>query len=166
MRSVPRWNEMENQWLICLTDSPTAKWTGVQAIRSYFLAIMILLRHWDIYLRGGKFTFPTDHEPIRYLQTKAGLSGRQSRWWDVPQSYTYETQHVPGPRIQYLMHWAADPIKVLTFENSKWWNMIGSAESKLDTPTTFCIAHFSAHRVKTAVTFFVWSHILFKLGKW
>ena len=60
------------------------------------LAFMIALRVWDIYSRGRKFTFKTDHEPIRYLQSKAGLSGRQARWLDILQSYTYDTLHVPG----------------------------------------------------------------------
>ena len=47
------------------------------------LAFMIALHEWDIYLKGRKFTFKIDHEPIRYLQTEARLSGRQSRWLDV-----------------------------------------------------------------------------------
>ena len=75
-----------------LSDAERNWDTGDQEL----LAFMIALRHWDIYLRGRKFTFRTDHEPIRYLQTKARLSGRQARWLDVLQSYTYDTQHVPG----------------------------------------------------------------------
>ena len=75
-----------------LSDAESNWDTGDQEL----LAFMIALRHWDIYLRGRKFTFRTDHERIRYLQTKARLSGRQARWLDVLQSYTYDTQHVPG----------------------------------------------------------------------
>lgn len=53
------------------------KWdTGDQELYAFLLAI----REWSVYLRGRRFTFRTDHEPIRYLQTKARLSGRQARW--------------------------------------------------------------------------------------
>lgn len=57
---------------------------------------MIALREWSVYLRGRPFTFRTDHEPIRYLQTKARLSGRQHRWLDALQEYTYDVAHIPG----------------------------------------------------------------------
>lgn len=40
--------------------------------------------------------FETDHEPIRYLQTKSRLSGRQQRWLDEIQSYNFDVNHVPG----------------------------------------------------------------------
>ena len=75
-----------------LSDAEMNWATGDQEL----LAFMIALRVWDIYLRGRKFTFKTDHEPIRYLLGKARLSGRQARWPDILQSYTYDTLHVPG----------------------------------------------------------------------
>jgi len=77
-----------------LSDAETNWDTGDQEL----LAFMISLRHWDIYLRGRNFTFRTDHEPIRYLQSKARLSGRQARWLDVLQSYTYDTEHITGAK--------------------------------------------------------------------
>ena len=40
--------------------------------------------------------FRTDHEPIRYLQSKARLTGRQARWLDLLQSFNFEVQHVAG----------------------------------------------------------------------
>ncbi len=44
------------------------KWdTGDQEL----LAFKIALREWNVYLRGRQFILQTDHEPIRYLQTKA-----------------------------------------------------------------------------------------------
>ena len=70
-----------------------SRWdTGDQEL----LAFMIALREWDVYLRGRPFLFKTDHEPIRYLQTKTRLNGRQARWLDTLQSYSYDTVHVPG----------------------------------------------------------------------
>lgn len=70
-----------------------SKWdTGDQEL----LAFMIALREWDVYLRGRHFLFKTDHEPIRYLQSKSRLTGRQARWLDEIQSYSFDVEHVPG----------------------------------------------------------------------
>lgn len=60
---------------------------------------MIALREGDVYLRGRRFLFRTDHEPIRYLQTKAGLTGRQTRWLYELKYYSYTTQHIPGKNL-------------------------------------------------------------------
>ena len=75
-----------------LTDTEMRWDSGEQEL----FAIMIALREWDVYLKGRFFTFKKDHEPIRYLQSKSKLKGRQARWLDTLQSYTYETLHVPG----------------------------------------------------------------------
>ena len=60
------------------------------------LAFIIALREWGVYLRGRNFLLKTDHEPIRYLQTKARRTGRQARWLDQMQEHNYEVQHVAG----------------------------------------------------------------------
>ena len=60
------------------------------------LAFMIALREWRVYLHGRRFIFETDHEPLRYLQTKARLSGRQKRWLDELQEQNYDCFPVPG----------------------------------------------------------------------
>lgn len=57
---------------------------------------MLALQEWSVYLRGKKFVLRTDHELIRYLQTKTKLTGRQGRWLDTLQGHSYEVQHVPG----------------------------------------------------------------------
>ena len=77
-----------------LSDAEMNWATGDQEL----LAFIVSPRVWDIDLIGRKFTFKTDHEPIRYLQTRAGLSGRQARWLDILQSYTHDTKHVPGAK--------------------------------------------------------------------
>lgn len=41
------------------------------------LAFMNALCEWRVYLRGRHFILRTDHEPLRYLQSKARLTGRQ-----------------------------------------------------------------------------------------
>lgn len=70
-----------------------ARWdTGDQEL----LAFMIALREWSVYLRGCKFIFRTDHEPLRYLQSKSRLSGRQYRWIDTLQAHSYDVEQVPG----------------------------------------------------------------------
>ena len=45
-----------------------------------------------------KFVFKTDHEPIRYFQSKARLTGRQAQWLDELQSYSCGVEHVPGSK--------------------------------------------------------------------
>lgn len=75
-----RLNETEMRW--CCGDQE-------------LLAFMIALRDWKVYLKGRRFVFKTDHEPIRYLQSKDKLLGRQARWLDTIQSFTFETEHIP-----------------------------------------------------------------------
>lgn len=75
-----------------LSDTETGWDTGDQELYGFMLA----LREWDVYLRGRQFKFKTDHEPIRYLQSKIKLTGRQHRWLDELQQYTYEIEHIPG----------------------------------------------------------------------
>ena len=74
-----------------VTEAETRWCAGDQEL----LTFMIALPDWDVYLKGRKFTFRTDHEPIRYLQTKPKLPGRQSRWLDSLRSYTFQTRQIP-----------------------------------------------------------------------
>ena len=57
---------------------------------------MIALREWRVYLSGRKFRYETDHEPLRYLQTKSRLTGRQARWLDQFQEHSFEVSRVAG----------------------------------------------------------------------
>lgn len=75
-----------------LTDVETRWTTGDQEL----LAFIIALKEWSVYLRGRNFVFYTDHEPIRYLQTKPKLNGRQARWLDLLQEYDFDVKHIPG----------------------------------------------------------------------
>ncbi len=60
------------------------------------LAVIIALQHWDVYLRGSRFLLRTDHEPIRYLQSKQKLNCRQAGWLDLLQSYCLEVEQIAG----------------------------------------------------------------------
>lgn len=57
---------------------------------------MNALREWSVYVRGRHFIFRADHEPLRYLQSKAHLTGRKFRRMDTLQEFSYEVQHIPG----------------------------------------------------------------------
>lgn len=59
---------------------------------------MIDLLDLSTYLRSRKFIFRTNQEPIRYLQFKSRLTGRQFRWLDTLQEHDYELQYVPGAK--------------------------------------------------------------------
>lgn len=63
---------------------------------SELLAFLIALQKWDVYLKGFQFHLKTDHEPIRYLQSKPRLSLRQQRWLDLFQQYDFTISHLKG----------------------------------------------------------------------
>lgn len=75
-----------------LTEAENNWHTGDQEL----LAFLIALQKWDVYLRGVSFQLNTDHEPIRYLQTKPRLSPRQQRWLDIFQQYDFNISHLKG----------------------------------------------------------------------
>ena len=58
-----------------------------------------------MYPRDRSFIFRTDHEPIRYLQSKARLTGRQYRWLDILQEHSFDVEHIPG-----IQHMAPDAL--------------------------------------------------------
>lgn len=80
---------------ISLTDYQTLRQNGDTGDQE-LLALIIALRECIVYLRGRKFLFRTDHEPIRYLQTKTTLAGRQYRWLDILQEIVYDHEHISG----------------------------------------------------------------------
>ncbi len=75
-----------------LSDVETNLNTGDQELFSFTIA----LREWNLVLKGRSFIPRTDDEPIRYLQTKARLSGRQAQWLDELQSYSFQVKFVPS----------------------------------------------------------------------
>ncbi len=59
---------------------------------------------WRCYLDGTQFTIFSDHEPLRYLRSKASLLPRQVRWSQFLERFDYYWEYRPG-RIN-----AADPL--------------------------------------------------------
>lgn len=92
-----------------LSDTESRWDTGDQEL----LAAMIALREWAVYLRDTKFTLRTDHEPIRYLQSKAKLSGRQMHWLDELQSFDFKVEHISGSKNS-----AADALSRCVYNSS------------------------------------------------
>lgn len=52
-------------------------------------AVVHALKVWRCYLWGNRFTIKSDHEPLKYLQSKGTLSPRQARWSELLSAYDY-----------------------------------------------------------------------------
>ena len=61
---------------------------------------MEAVRHWRCYLEGSPH--PTkvlsDHQGLKWLNSKAELSGRQARWVESLSDIEYEVSYIPGPQ--------------------------------------------------------------------
>jgi len=68
------------------------------------LAVMHALNVWRCYLDGTQFVIFSDHEPLRYLRSKAILLPRQVRWSQFLERFDYTWEYRAG-RIN-----AADPL--------------------------------------------------------
>ena len=64
------------------------------------LAIVEAVRHWRCYLEGNPFPTKvlTDHQGLKWLNSKAELSGRQARWVESLSDLEYEVSYIPGPQ--------------------------------------------------------------------
>jgi hypothetical protein len=60
------------------------------------LAVLCALREWRCYLEGVKFIVHTDHQPLTFANTTAGMSRRQSRWVEELQRYTFTWKYKKG----------------------------------------------------------------------
>ncbi len=60
------------------------------------LAVLCALREWRCYLEGVSFTLYTDHQPLTFTNSKAGMSRRQIRWVEEFQRYTFEWRYKKG----------------------------------------------------------------------
>ena len=52
-------------------------------------AVVHALKIWRCYLWGSRFTINSDHEPLKYLQSKGALSARQARWSEFLSAFNY-----------------------------------------------------------------------------
>jgi len=58
-------------------------------------AFVHCLKKWRWYLDAQPFTVYTDNYSTSFIKTQGTLSGRQARWLDVLQSYSYTIKHLP-----------------------------------------------------------------------
>jgi RNase H-like domain found in reverse transcriptase/Integrase zinc binding domain/Chromo (CHRromatin Organisation MOdifier) domain/Integrase core domain len=52
-------------------------------------AVVHALKIWRCYLWGSRFTIYSDHEPLKYLHTKATLTARQARWCEFLSGFDF-----------------------------------------------------------------------------
>ena len=62
------------------------------------LGLVYALRRWRCYLEGREFIVETDHDALRFLQTKRpeDVNRRQARWLEMLGSYNFKVIHKPG----------------------------------------------------------------------
>jgi transposase InsO family protein len=82
----------------------TAAQQNYHTTEKELLAVIHALTVWRCYLDGARFTVISDHEPLKYLRSKAALAPRQVRWSQFLERFDYDWQYRPG-RIN-----AADPL--------------------------------------------------------
>jgi hypothetical protein len=76
--------------------------TFIPAERNYpvgereLCAVVHALKIWRCYLWGNRFTIKSDHEPLKYLQSKGTLSPRQARWSEFLSAYDYVWMYKKG----------------------------------------------------------------------
>jgi hypothetical protein len=54
------------------------------------------MKVWRCYLLGQPFVWWTDHDNLRYWETKAELSQRMIRWLAALAEYDFKVEHIPG----------------------------------------------------------------------
>ncbi|CAI5473038.1 unnamed protein product [Closterium sp. Yama58-4] len=66
------------------------------------LAAVWAVKHFRVYLQGREFTLITDHQPLQWLMTHQGLTGRNARWAVTLQEYDFKIRHRPGKTLQHV----------------------------------------------------------------
>ena len=51
---------------------------------------------------GRKVNVVTDHKGLEYFKTQPNLLPRQTRWWQYPSHFNYDTIHVDGTPNQVV----------------------------------------------------------------
>ncbi|CAI7841273.1 unnamed protein product [Closterium sp. NIES-53] len=73
------------------------------------LAAVWAVGHFRVYLQGGEFTLVTDHQPLTWLMTMPGLTGRNARWAMKLQEYDFKIKHRPGKTLQHVDDLSRNP---------------------------------------------------------
>ncbi|CAI7840424.1 unnamed protein product [Closterium sp. NIES-53] len=66
------------------------------------LAAVRAVGHFRVYLQGREFTLVTDHQPLQWLMTHQGHTGRNARWAVKRQEYDFKIRHRPGKTLQHV----------------------------------------------------------------
>ena len=59
-------------------------------------ALVLAVRKWHPYLFGNRFTFRSDHNPLKNIRSKKDPRGKIANWLMELEEYDYEIEHIPG----------------------------------------------------------------------
>ena len=59
-------------------------------------ALVLAVRKWHPYLYGNRFTFRSDHNPLKNIRNKKDPRGKIANWLMELEEYDYVIQHIPG----------------------------------------------------------------------
>ena len=59
-------------------------------------ALVLAVRKWHMYLFGNKFTFRSDHDPLKSIRNKKDPRGKIANWLMELEEYDYDIQHIKG----------------------------------------------------------------------
>ena len=59
-------------------------------------ALVLSARKWHPYLFGNRFTFRSDHDPLKNIRNKKDPRGKIANWLMELEEYDYHIEHIPG----------------------------------------------------------------------
>ena len=59
-------------------------------------ALVLAVRHWQVYLAGRRFTLNSDHNPLVYMRDQKDPRGKFARWILELEEYNYTVRYVKG----------------------------------------------------------------------
>ena len=59
-------------------------------------ALVLAVRHWNVYLAGTKFTLNSDHNPLTFLRTQKDPRGKIGRWIFELEEFDYTIRYIRG----------------------------------------------------------------------
>eukprot|EP01018_Ginkgo_biloba_P018965 Gb_14600 [translate_table: standard] len=65
-----------------------------------FYALVQALKYWRHYLLPKEFVVFTDHQALKFINSKAKLNARHAKWVETLQSYTFTLRHKSGKSNQ------------------------------------------------------------------
>ena len=59
-------------------------------------ALVLAVRHWNVYLAGSKFVLNSDHNPLSHLRSQPDPRGKIGRWVSELEEYDYTIRYIRG----------------------------------------------------------------------